>query len=53
MSSSGKGTRTPYLATLAFAQTTPNAELLAVREGVLQAVVTHDAPAADLFGLTS
>ncbi len=50
---SGEGTGATDLATFAFAQATPDTELLAIREGILETVITHDAPPADLFRLAS
>ena len=47
----GEGPLAADAATLALAHPAPDAELLAVRQGVLEAVLTDDAASADLLGL--
>jgi hypothetical protein len=48
----GEGPLTPYPTPLTLAHAAPNAELLAVRQGKLEAVGAHHATAANLFGFT-
>ena len=47
----GEGTLAAQAATLTLGQAAPDAELLAVGQRVLEAVLAHDAAAADLLGL--
>jgi hypothetical protein len=48
----GQGALAAKASTLTLGQATPDAELLAVRERVLEALQAHDAATADLLGLT-
>src|SRR5438309_11116083 len=47
----GDGPGPADAAALALAHAAPDPELLAVLQGELEAILTDDAPAADLFGL--
>src|SRR5262249_21687144 len=48
----GQGPLAAEAATLPLAEPVPNAELLAVHEGVLEAILPHHAPPADGLGLS-
>jgi hypothetical protein len=49
----GDGPGAANLATLPFAQATPDAELLTVGKGIFEAVITHDAAPAHFLRLAS